>query len=440
MQTSAELYLGAAIINNEILLKFPVKPHFFTGKEKELHTKMIELTAAGREADLYTLAKAFEKSSLITYSWLSSLTDTIPSMGLIKRYVEEITANYKQKSLINILDRTKQIAQEDTQKAIESLEHDLLSLFDCDQSQPFVSIQEAAKKWSEDLFDEKGENLKVITGDQALDENLILDNGGLHIIAGRPGMGKTSFALWILEQLAKLNTGVLFFSLEMTTAQIVTKLMSQWTQIPQIDLTTNYAFHLTRINNAYQKVGNTPIYISDLAAQTIERISMVSQFAKKYKNIGCVIVDYLQLVRLAQKTNNREQDVAFISSSLKNLAKNLNIPVIALSQLNRITEASADKRPALSHLRESGSLEQDADTVSLLYRPEYYLAMEGKEVTEDQKGLININIAKQRKIGPRTILGRWKHELNTFTFGEEIFQPKKQTKKTKPNYYERNED
>lgn len=219
----------------------------------------------------------------------------------------------------------------------------------------------------------------------------------LTIIAARPGMGKTAFALIAARNAAMdFNVPTVFFSLEMSSGQLTQRLIAAESEV-------NYSWiqsgickeEFETIYTAAGKLSNAKLFIDDSSALTIFELRSKARKLKMKHDIGLIFVDYLQLMRGdREKNSNREQEISSISRGLKSLAKELNVPVIALAQLSRACEARADKRPILSDLRESGSIEQDADIVGFLYRPSYY-----KETIKDKpypENLLELNIAKHR--------------------------------------------
>lgn len=217
-------------------------------------------------------------------------------------------------------------------------------------------------------------------------------------------MGKTSFALSILKNAALLaKEPCAFFSLEMSKEQIGLRLLCAEAKIELHKLRTGFLDKqdFMKISFAISKLSSAEIYIDDTPALTVMELRSKARRLKAEKNIGLLIIDYLQLMRSSERKDNREQEISEISRSLKALAKELNIPVIALSQLNRAVETGKgmEKRPQLAHLRESGAIEQDSDVIMFIYREEYYLKLSQKEVPEDKKNIAEIIIAKQRN-GP----------------------------------------
>lgn len=250
--------------------------------------------------------------------------------------------------------------------------------------------------------------------------------GDLVIIAGRPGMGKSSFALSIAKNVAqKEGLPVGFFSLEMAKDQIALRLLSFISRIPLYNLRlgklTDEEWEI--LQAAFEELQNLPIYIDDSAALTTTDLRLKALRMKKERDVQLIIVDYLQLLRGVKKYSSRQEEVAEISRSLKALAKELEIPVIALAQLSRQVEHRSDKRPQLADLRESGQIEQDADLIIFLHRPEYYIKLKKKEVPPEMKGKVEIIVAKQRQ-GPTGIVEAY--FIDKFS----LFEPKDPTEES----------
>ena len=226
----------------------------------------------------------------------------------------------------------------------------------------------------------------------------------LIIIAGRPSMGKTALSLNIsLNVIKKLNLPVLFFSLEMSKEQLIYRLLTNETDIPNFKLKTGniYKTDWTKLNTAIKNLSELPLFIDDIPNPSLSDIkTKIKKILFEQNQIGLVVIDYLQLMQINKfQTFNRAQELAQITRSLKNLAREFNVPIIALSQLSRNVENRPNKRPILSDLRESGSIEQDADLVLMLYRENYYnsINLESENVTS--VNIVELIIAKQRN-GP----------------------------------------
>jgi replicative DNA helicase len=241
-----------------------------------------------------------------------------------------------------------------------------------------------------------------------------LQNSDLIIIAGRPGMGKTSFALNVAVNAAmKQGTSVAVFSLEMARDQLIRRMLSSEARVDAGKLRAGMlsSDEMDRLIQAAGFLAETRIFVDDTGALPVMELRAKARRLKTEADLGLVIIDYLQLMRGPKNVDNREQEISYISQSLKALAKELDIPVIALSQLNRSVEnrPGKDKRPQLSDLRESGAIEQDADIIMFVYRDEVYNRDES-----DNKGVAEIIIGKQRN-GPVGIVPcRFFHEFTRF--------------------------
>jgi replicative DNA helicase len=254
-----------------------------------------------------------------------------------------------------------------------------------------------------DMLEERQGNKSLITGVTTgytlLDHKTSgLQNSDLIILAARPGMGKTAFALNIARN-AAMETGVpvAIFSLEMSKEQLSMRMLSSEARLDSTRLRSGFISQedWLRITEAASNLSNAPIFIDDSPVLTAMEIRAKARRLKLDKNVGLIIIDYIQLMQGRRSAERRELEISEISRALKALAKELNLPVVALSQLNRMLEQRSDKRPQLSDLRESGALEQDADVVTFIYRDEVY----NKDENNPNKGKAEIIISKQRN-GP----------------------------------------
>jgi len=239
------------------------------------------------------------------------------------------------------------------------------------------------------------------------------------VVAARPAMGKTAFLLSMAKNMADKGHPVLIFSLEMSKHDLGERLLSMASEI-SVSKINGQQGEITQLDklilqNQSNILAKDPLYIDDASDLTIYEIASKARQMKREQNIECIMIDYLQLMKANSKFNNREQEVSSISRALKQLAKELDIPVIALSQLNRGVEARSgeNKKPVLSDLRESGSIEQDADMVLLLHRPEYY-GIDVDENGDSTKGRADVIIAKNRSGATRTLKMRFQSEFTKF--------------------------
>ena len=251
----------------------------------------------------------------------------------------------------------------------------------------------------------KGEYTGVTTGFGSIDRSLLgLQPGQLVLIAARPGMGKTAFALnWAVAAAKQTNMAVAVFSYEMMYAELSMRLLSSEAGVDSRKLKTKEfnEMDLRQISNAVQKLSNLKLYINDSGATNLMDIRSYCRKLKAEQGLAMIIVDYLQIMPMHVKKQNREQEIAELSRGFKMLANELEIPVVALSQLNRTAASRTDRRPQLQDLRESGSLEQDANIVCLIHREDYY------DPQTPKKGIAEIIIAKNRNGEPGTVELAW---------------------------------
>lgn len=384
MILKSELYIGAVMLDPAVLIKYPVPVDAIDTTLQTLFIELQKRTIENKPIDpldiwLDNKGKEWADPNLLVKIQTNAIT---PYKA--KFYAENLLSDYRKNKFLLWLEKAKTYAEEGN---VEQAESELIKLYSDTIEAPYQSLEDATKDW-----DSTAVLPRIELGVKELDKSWLLDKGGFHIVAGRPGMGKTSYLLFLLQKACMNNTPTLFFSLEMPKKQILDKLYS----------------------DGSMALSKKPFYLTDAPAQTIEAIFLKTQLAKKHHNIGLIAIDYLQLVRTKEKFHSREQQVAYISSTCKHIAKQLDIPVIACCQLNREMETSGSKRPTLANLRESGSLEQDADSVSLLYRPEYYYKLANKPTPDDQIGVCELIIAKQRNAPTDRLICDWAPDVNTW--------------------------
>lgn len=333
-------------------------------------SQMENLIRDGKPVDLVTLP--FENKV-----YLTELMECVPSAENIEHYANLCIANSKRSELRSklsaISDRVEDF-EEDVDDIITDAEAQILSIRRASDSGSIKKADQLAAevyKLIEERADEKGTPTGHPTGILSLDQLVGgLSNTDLIIVAGRPAMGKSAFALGLADSIASNGHPTLVFSLEMSSPQLMIRLMSQKSGINAHTLSMGRLSteEWTKLAKSSGELGEMPLYIDDSACLSLSKIGAISRrFKHEHKALGCVIVDYLQLVQ-PDKGGNREQEVAQMSRLGKLLAKELECPFILLSQLNRGCEMRDDKRPRLSDLRESGAIEQDADEVYFVYR------------------------------------------------------------------------
>jgi replicative DNA helicase len=412
-----EAVLGAMMLESNRLAEVieVLKPEaFYKESHQIIFSAIMRLFGQNEPVDILTVTEELRKSGELEVAggpyFITMLTNRIASTANIEFHSRIILQKFIQRELIRISSDIIKEAYEDTTDVFDLLdkaENGLFSISEGSIGKSYMNMQsiiaEAIKEISAGR-NQEGKLRGVGSGFTELDRITSgWQKSDLIIIASRPGMGKTAFALTMARNAAiDFKKPVAVFSLEMSSIQLVTRLMSSETEIPQEKLRkgTMEDHEWAQLNARITPLIEAPLYIDDTAALSIFDLRAKCRRLKAHHDIQMVIVDYLQLMQGSQDTRgNREQEISSISRALKTLAKELDVPVIALSQLSRASEKrSAAAKPILSDLRESGSIEQDADMVLFIYRPEYY-KIDVDESGDSTSGVADIIIAKNRN-GP----------------------------------------
>ena len=409
--------LGAMLLDNEAIPKVEelLKPeYFYENKHRVIYQAMQFLSNNNSPVDTITVFEELKKSGKLEQAggaaYIAQLVQDISSAANVEYHARIVLEKWILRKLIST---TLEIASkayqgaDDVFELMDEAESEIFSITEESFRESYKSMDKALKEAYEYIMAIHAHDIStfsVPSGYQALDELLGgFQKSDLIIVAARPSMGKTAFALSLARNAAvDHKAAIAIFSLEMSTLQLTTRLISSEARIDAHKIRTGRfkASEGQKLGRIADKLSNAKIFIDDTPAQTILQIRAKARRLKAERNIDMIIVDYLQLVDVEgkRKNDNREREISIISRSLKALAKELNIPVIALSQLNRAVEQRHDKRPMLSDLRESGSIEQDADVVLLLYRPEVYGITADKDGNPTE-GLAEIIVGKQRN-GP----------------------------------------
>ena len=411
-----EAVIGAMLIDekgvNEIIEI--LSPEVFYKKSHQLIYESIErLFRESEPIDLLTVSADLKKNKNFESAggdfYLINLSQKVSSSAHIEFHSRIILQKYIQRKLITISNEIIQKSYSESTDVMDLLDEAESKLYDVAQGNIKTSTETAqnlvirAKNRIEEIAKQDGLS-GVSTGFEKLDK---LTSGwqpsDLVIVAARPGMGKTALALSMARNISvKQNIPVAFFSLEMSSVQLITRLISSETGLSSDKLRTGkLADHeWQQLNIKVSDLESAPLFIDDSPSLTIFELRAKARRLASSHGIKLIIIDYLQLMNIgsSNKAGNREQEISTISRNLKALAKELNIPVIALSQLSRAVETrGGTKRPILSDLRESGAIEQDADIVSFLYRPEYYGIMEwDDEMKTPSEGQGEFIVAKHR--------------------------------------------
>lgn len=410
-----EAVLGAIMLDKDALptvTEILRRESFYLESHQMIYETMETIYGLSQPIDLLTVHEALKKAGNLEkiggITYLMELTNKIASAANIEFHARIIAQKYIQRELIRVstliiqdsFDETKDVFQ-----LLDSAEQNLYEITDKNLNTGYESLKNLAIKAQREIeaASQKGSDMTgVTTGYVELDK---LTSGwqpsDLIIIAARPGMGKTAFTLSLAKNAAEHGKGVAVFSLEMASVQLVQRLISMEAEIPGSKLRNGQMedYEWRKLHEAVEKLADTPIYIDDTPGINIFELRAKCRRLKQNHDISMIVIDYLQLMSGAPggggSGGNREQEISAISRALKGLAKELNVPVIALSQLSRAVESrGGEKRPMLSDLRESGAIEQDADIVTFIYRPGYYGIEEGDMGVPSD--LTEIIIAKHR--------------------------------------------
>lgn len=400
--------LGALLANNktfEKISEFLRPEHFADPIHSKIFDVISKLITRGHVADTITLKNYFEQNGSLDevggYKYLIKLADSVTPLTNAEYYAQFIYDKYLRRELIATgFEIANNAAKEDLDSdAAEQIENAEKRLFDLanqgETSTGFIDFSTAltdSVQRIEAAYQKDGKISGLSTGLDALDAKTGgLNDSDLIIIAGRPAMGKTALATNIAYNVAEFmahdkntpakNRGVAFFSLEMSADQLAARILSTVTQTNGHKMRTGELDNaeFTRIAAAVRELEDIPLYIDDTPGLNINSIRTRARRLKRNKGLGLIVIDYIQLITgtgSKKSEGNRVQELSEISRGLKILAKELQVPVIALSQLNRGVESRDDKRPLMSDLRESGSIEQDADIVMFVFRENYYIQNE----------------------------------------------------------------
>lgn len=401
MNIGAEQALLGAIISNNLALEKVenfLEPQHFSSKINGLIFKTLKkLISNDQVADLNTLKIFLENDDDFIdnggMSYLLKISENSISIINSKQYGELIYDLFIRRKLINlgtnlINESYENFEEQDSNEIIENIESNLFNLTNEGETQKgpkqFDNILEDTLEYAEKAFKKSEDVVGLKTGLNDFDKKI----GGLHrsdliIVAGRPSMGKTAFATNIASNICNnkkstKKTNVLFFSLEMSSEQLATRILSEISKISSEGIRTGNLSknEFEKLIKSSENLKDLSLFIDDSPALTISSIRTRSRRLKRKQGLDLIIIDYLQLLSGESRNlnDNRVKEISDITRGLKAIAKELNIPIVALSQLSRKVEDREEKRPQLSDLRESGSIEQDADLVVFLYREEYYLA------------------------------------------------------------------
>jgi len=403
--------LGAVLIDSSAMnsvAEFLKPEHFYLPEHQTIFEAMMSSFEKQRPIDLITIQDELKKQGTLKKiggkSYLSDLINSVPTSAYVEHYGRIVKGHYTKRKLIEVSSQLVQKAFDekgDVKTLIDQAEATIFGLAQEHLHQDFVELKKILGQSFERLeeFMKKGSGLRgVPTGYIDLDNKLAgMQDSNLLILAARPGVGKTSLALNIALNVAeKHKVPVGFFSLEMSKEELVDRLLVGQADIDAWRLKTGRLSDedYKKLTEAMGQLYEAPIYIDDTPGASVLEMRTKARKLVVEKKIHMIIVDYLQLADSGRRFDNRVQEVSFVSQGLKNLARELHIPVLAISQLSRAVEQRGTKKPQLADLRESGAIEQDADVVMFLYYEE-----ESEDLLDQNKRLIKLYIAKHRN-GP----------------------------------------
>ncbi|ACV65012.1 replicative DNA helicase [Desulfofarcimen acetoxidans DSM 771] len=406
--------IGSVFLDKEAIYKVMriISPDdFYSESHKLIYEVILDLNDNSAAIDLLTVTESLrqrghlDKIGGVTY--IASLPGMVPTSANVEYYAKIVEEKSLLRTLISLASRIANMSyegSENAQRLMDEAERMILELSSRRSASAFTPIKEILLKileYIDYLSENKGAVTGVSTGFVDLDSICSgFQKGDLMILAARPSMGKTSLGLNVAQHAAlHRKIPVAFFSLEMSKEQLVQRMLCAEAMVDQHKLRIGNLKEedWEKINNTAAKLSGIPVFIDDTPAISIRELRAKARRLQAEHGLGLVVIDYLQLMQAGKKTDNRQQEIAEISRSLKSLAKEMKVPVLALAQLSRSVEQRQDKKPLLSDLRESGSLEQDADMVMFIYRDEYYNA------ESEKKGIAEIIVAKQRN-GPTGIV------------------------------------
>lgn len=446
-----ESVLGALMLEKDAILQVSeiLKPeHFYKEEHGSIYSAIFKLSSDHKPIDINTVAQQLKIEKKLDAiggpSYLIYLTNRIASTAHIEFHARIIAQKYTQRELIRIGAEMQKNGFEDVDDVSDMLEQAEKSLFELTEGnvkKEVSTIQQVIKDAYEQLQEasRRDDGLSgVPSGFTNLDRlTMGWQKSDLVIIAARPAMGKTAFVLSMARNMAvDHNIPVAVFSLEMSSVQLVNRIISSEAEIGSTKLKTGKLEpnEWENLDNKLHVLENAPMFIDDTPALSITEFRSKIRRLKQTQNIQIAIIDYLQLMTAGGTQQSREQEVSTISRSLKAIAKEVNIPIIALSQLSRqVEQRGGDKRPQLSDLRESGAIEQDADMVIFIHRPEYY-GLKQDEAGNSLIGVAEIIVAKHRNGAVDDVRLQFKSEFTRFcdpeSLGSMTFQSKMNSETT----------
>ncbi|RMG40389.1 MAG: replicative DNA helicase [Candidatus Dadabacteria bacterium] len=426
-----ESVLGGILIDNDainIALERLRPEDFYSSANSAIFSGMVELSNRNEPIDVITLSEQLKSMGMLEQAggleYLGRLAASVPSAANVAYYARVVKEMSLRRRVIheasNVISEAFEV-EGSVDDFLDIAEQKILGISEQRVQNSFYKVADVVQdsiKLVEKLYDKKELVTGVPSGFDKLDAKTAgFQPSDLIIIAARPSMGKTALALSIVQYVAIYKKiPVALFSLEMSKEQLVLRMLCSEARVDNSKVRTGHLGErdFPRLVDAASKIAESPMFIDDSPAITVMELRAKARRLHREVNLGLIVVDYLQLMRSPAYSQSREQEISDISRSLKALAKELNVPVIALSQLNRSVESRNDKRPLMSDLRESGAIEQDADIIMFIYRDEVY----HPENTENH-GVAELIVSKQRTGPTGTVRVAFSPEFTRFDNLEE---------------------
>jgi replicative DNA helicase len=395
---------------------------FYDASHQKIYEGMVRLYGDRKNVDIITLADRLKSDGVLEAiggsAYLAELADCVPTAANVLHHAEIVKEKGLKRKLIK--NATEIVAKSydegiEAKVLVDDAERMIFDIAHARQKQEATAVKDIVKetiKVIDSLYHRKETVTGVPTGFYEFDKLTSgLQRSDLVVVAARPSMGKSAFAATVAEYAAlEKGIGAAFFSLEMSKEQVVMRMLCSQARVDASKVRTGMlaSSDWPLLTRAAAKLSNAPYFIDDTPAISPLELRAKARRLKASHDIGLIVVDYLQLMRASVKSENRQQEISEISRSLKALARELRVPVIAISQLSRAVESRTDHRPQLSDLRESGAIEQDADVVVLLMREEYY------DAKPENIGMADVIIAKQRNGPTDTVKLRFSKQFVRF--------------------------
>ncbi len=425
---SEQAVLASMLMSREAVVNVAdmlTKDDFYQTQYGVIFEAMVELYHEGTSIDLITLMERLKEKgvpeSVYGIETMQELMSAVPTSANAKKYAEIVKDRANMRRVIKLAENAANecyTLKDSSANILSNIENQVLEMTqNANNGDDIVPIREVVDNVLRNIREaakQQGNVTGVPTGFLDLDDMLTgLHGSELILVAARPAMGKTAFVLNIAEYvILKTDVPVAIFNFEMNKEQLVQRMIAMESQVNSQNIRTGNLQddQWLKLYESSNIIGGTKLFIEDQSNVTIGDIRNKCRKLKQRHNVGLIIIDYLQLMSGNGRTDSRQQEVSEISRGLKVLAKELDVPIIALSQLSRAVEARTDHRPMLSDLRESGSIEQDADVVMFIYREDKYR----DDLPEEDKNKAEIIIAKQRNGATGTVMLGWQGEYTKF--------------------------